>query len=108
MSARSETIAVLQKVFEADTAQVLTSPSEMSREHAVAIASEMPLEAVAGDAGRIAGMALADALEAAGLRPADYMLSQDAVAVLTKRLAQHLTETPMFERSFRAALKMRG
>jgi hypothetical protein len=105
----ADMIEVLQ-IFESDTARVLNSPDRLSREQGVSIAQNMPLDKVSVQVGHVTGKALADALEAAGMRPAEMTFSTDATAVLVRRLSRAITQghTEDFLRGFREALGMRG
>jgi len=90
------------------TGAVLTRPSKLSLDVADQVVRRMPLDGLYRDVGAVAARVLADELEQASLRPADYADLPDLPKVVAKRIVGYLLRSEEFARSFSEYLAARG
>ena len=91
----------------APTSRVLTHPSSDLQQRVVTLAQSMNISKVLEQAGVLAAMALADELEAYGIRPADFDHLELAPA-FAARIASKIKDSKVFQDAFVEQLSRRG
>jgi hypothetical protein len=88
----------------------LTTPSTISRAQAVGLAKKFPLRGVLRDLGAAVARELANEMQAANLRAADYADFKEVSDIARDRVTKLLLtdEGQEFARSVRDHLKLRG
>lgn len=91
------------------TAVVLVTPSSVTKAQAVDAAKRFELRGVLRDIGAVSARALADELEASGLRPADYAGFEEVSKIVQERVVRELLGKPEeFTKVLNEFLRMRG